>query len=156
MNRRNPSRWDPQHRSRQPAAGLWLYGLHPVRAALANPHRGVKRAVLTERAAAELPAWQAEHADEVDALVAELGSVKEGRVAAKPRVDAPPEPETLNRLFDHMQSDELILFSTDYPHWQFDGDEVLPKGLSSDLVRKIMIDNPYATYGRLKQTATAV
>jgi two-component system, chemotaxis family, sensor histidine kinase and response regulator WspE len=41
----------------------------------------------------ELPAWQAEHADEVDALVAELGSVKEGRVAAKPRVDAPPEPE---------------------------------------------------------------
>ena len=42
---------------------------------------------------AELPAWQAEHADEVDALVAELGSVKEGRVAAKPRVDAPPEPE---------------------------------------------------------------
>jgi hypothetical protein len=24
-------------------------------------------------------------------------------------------------------------------------------GLSSDLVRKIMIDNPYATYGRLQQ-----
>ena len=58
-------------------------------------------------------------------------------------VDAPPEPETLNRLFDHMQSDELILFSTDYPHWQFDGDEVLPEGLSPDLVRKIMIDNPH-------------
>jgi uncharacterized protein len=68
-------------------------------------------------------------------------------------VDAPPEPETLNRLFDHMQSDELILFSTDYPHWQFDGDEVLPQGLSPDLVRKIMIDNPLATYGRLGQSA---
>ena len=37
-------------------------------------------------------------------------------------VDAPPDRETLNRLFDHMQSDELLLFSTDYPHWQFDGD----------------------------------
>ena len=48
----------------------------------------------------------------------------------------------LNRLFDHMQSDELLLFSTDYPHWQFDGDAVLPEGMSSDLVRKIMIDNP--------------
>ena len=46
-------------------------------------------------------------------------------------VDAPPEPETLNRLFDHMQSDELLLFSTDYPHWQFDGDEVLPEGIIS-------------------------
>jgi predicted TIM-barrel fold metal-dependent hydrolase len=43
-------------------------------------------------------------------------------------VDAPPDPATLNRLFDHMQSDELLLFSTDYPHWQFDGDEVLPPG----------------------------
>ena len=57
-------------------------------------------------------------------------------------VDAPPDPATLNRLFDHMQSDELLLFSTDYPHWQFDGDEVLPEGISPDLVRKIMIDNP--------------
>ena len=61
-------------------------------------------------------------------------------------VDAPPDPATLNRLFDHMQSDELLLFSTDYPHWQFDGDEVLPEGISPDLVRKIMIDNPHATY----------
>src|SRR6266852_4078862 len=68
-------------------------------------------------------------------------------------IDAPPDPTTLNRLFDHMQSDELLLFSTDYPHWQFDGDAVLPEGMSSDLVRKIMIDNPHATYTRLKEPA---
>ena len=68
-------------------------------------------------------------------------------------IDAPPDPETLNRLFDHMQSDELLLFSTDYPHWQFEGDQALPDGLSEELVRKIMIDNPLATYGRLNQLA---
>jgi len=68
-------------------------------------------------------------------------------------IDAPPDPQVLNRLFDHMQSDELLLFSTDYPHWQFEGDAALPDGISSDLVRKIMIDNPYATYTRLKQPA---
>jgi predicted TIM-barrel fold metal-dependent hydrolase len=67
-------------------------------------------------------------------------------------IDAPPDPATLNRLFDHMQSDELILFSSDYPHWQFDGDAVLPEGLSPDLVRKIMVDNPLATYSRLRET----
>ena len=66
-------------------------------------------------------------------------------------VDAPDDPAVLHRLFDHMQSDELLLFSTDYPHWQFEGDKALPDGLSDDLVRKIMIDNPFATYGRLKQ-----
>jgi predicted TIM-barrel fold metal-dependent hydrolase len=49
----------------------------------------------------------------------------------------------------------LLLFSTDYPHWQFEGDQVLPEGLSDDLVRKIMIDNPHATYGRLKQPVRA-
>jgi predicted TIM-barrel fold metal-dependent hydrolase len=64
-------------------------------------------------------------------------------------VDGPPDPAMLERVIDHMQSEDLILFSTDYPHWQFDGEAVLPDGLSSDLVRKIMIDNPLATYPRL-------
>jgi 23S rRNA (guanosine2251-2'-O)-methyltransferase len=34
--------------------GLWLYGTHPVRAALSNPKRHCKRVVLTARAAEEI------------------------------------------------------------------------------------------------------
>ena len=62
---------------------------------------------------------------------------------------SPPSPATRRRptemfqqLMDHMGADEMLLFSTDYPHWQFDGEAVLPEGLSRELVRKIMIDNP--------------
>ena len=65
--------------------------------------------------------------------------------------DAPPSPHIFDRLIDHMGSDAMLLFSTDYPHWQFDGDGVLPEGLSRELVRKIMIDNPRETYQRLAQ-----
>jgi predicted TIM-barrel fold metal-dependent hydrolase len=48
-----------------------------------------------------------------------------------------------------MQSDAVLLFSTDYPHWQFEGNDAVPPGLSPELVRKIMVDNPRATYARL-------
>ncbi|MGN6146903.1 MAG: RNA methyltransferase substrate-binding domain-containing protein, partial [Rhizomicrobium sp.] len=43
-----------QHRPRGDMSGLWLYGMHPVMAALANPKRKIHRVVLTERAAQEI------------------------------------------------------------------------------------------------------
>lgn len=60
--------------------------------------------------------------------------------------DAPDDPDTIARVLDHLGSDEMLLFSSDYPHWQFDGDEILPRGLSAELRRKIMVENPLATY----------
>jgi 23S rRNA (guanosine2251-2'-O)-methyltransferase len=50
-----------EHRYFRPRAeprpdGLWLYGIHPVRAALDNPARKIKKAVLTARAAEEIGA----------------------------------------------------------------------------------------------------
>lgn len=63
--------------------------------------------------------------------------------------DAPPDPAGLARLIEHLQSDELLLFSTDYPHWQFPGTDAIPEGLPADLVRKMRHDNPLVTYARL-------
>jgi predicted TIM-barrel fold metal-dependent hydrolase len=68
-------------------------------------------------------------------------------------VDGPPHPAQLERFMEHMGSDELLLFSTDYPHWQFDGMEAMPEGISPALARKITRDNPLATYGRLQEAA---
>jgi len=63
--------------------------------------------------------------------------------------DSPPNAEALQRILEHMGSDELLLFSTDYPHAQFEGSDPWPAGLSSNLKQKIAVDNPRATYARL-------
>ena len=46
----------------------------------------------------------------------------------------------------------MLLFASDYPHWQFEGDAVLPAGLSAALLQRIRVDNPLETYPRLKET----
>ena len=65
-------------------------------------------------------------------------------------IDAPGTAELL-RVIEHVGSDELLLFSTDYPHWQFDGDAALPDDLPAALAHKIALDNPRATYPRLQE-----
>jgi predicted TIM-barrel fold metal-dependent hydrolase len=67
-------------------------------------------------------------------------------------VDAPPTPRDFERLMEHMGSDRLLLFSTDYPHWQFEGTAALPDGLPPDLARRIMVENPRETYPRLMES----
>jgi predicted TIM-barrel fold metal-dependent hydrolase len=72
------------------------------------------------------------------------------RLTVQP-IDAADESEAIMRLIDHLKSDSLFLFSTDYPHWQFDGDAALPSGLGAGLFRKILSENALATYPRLSK-----
>ena len=55
-------------------------------------------------------------------------------------------PQTVERAIEHLRSDDILLYASDYPHWQFDGDAAMPAGISPALRRKIAIDNPLATY----------
>ena len=68
-------------------------------------------------------------------------------------LDAPDDPHAVERAIEHLRSDDILLYASDYPHWQFDGDNVMPAGISPALRRKIAIDNPLATYARLKEDA---
>jgi len=63
--------------------------------------------------------------------------------------DAPDDPEMLARIIDQLPSEDMLIFASDFPHWQHDGDDMLPRGLDRALVKKILIDNPLATYPRL-------
>jgi uncharacterized protein len=68
------------------------------------------------------------------------------RVTLQP-IDGPSDPARLLRLIDQLGTDELLMFSTDYPHWHFDQPEdAIPAGLSPDLRAKILAENARAFY----------
>lgn len=66
--------------------------------------------------------------------------------------DGPPDPASLDRLLNQIQSEDMLLFASDYPHWQFDGIDPVPTNFSPHLVQRMSVDNPLATYPRLKET----
>jgi predicted TIM-barrel fold metal-dependent hydrolase len=67
--------------------------------------------------------------------------------------DGPDDPRAVAQLIDHLQSDDMLLFSSDFPNWQFDGDHIMPAGIPEKLHGKILRNNALATYERLNATA---
>jgi uncharacterized protein len=72
------------------------------------------------------------------------------RLAIQP-VDAPADLSALERTIDQIGSDDMLLFSTDYPHQHFEGTNALPAALSGTLESKVLAENALATYTRLSQ-----
>jgi predicted TIM-barrel fold metal-dependent hydrolase len=58
----------------------------------------------------------------------------------------------VERLIEHLRSDAILLYASDFPHWQFDGDDTVPAGIPAALRHKILVENPLATYDRLNST----
>ncbi len=73
------------------------------------------------------------------------------RITLQPS-DVPADASVIGQVIDMVGTEEFLLFSTDYPHWQFDGDNALPAGLSDSLIRKLLVENPLATYPNLKES----
>lgn len=56
--------------------------------------------------------------------------------------DEPPTVEQFFQVIDQLGSDELLMFSTDYPHWHFDTpEEAVPVQLPDPLARKVFSEN---------------
>lgn len=66
-------------------------------------------------------------------------------------IDGPPDADGMRRLLDHIGSEDLLMFSTDYPHNQFAGTEVFHPGFDERLRRLISSATPLSTYGRLRE-----
>lgn len=62
-------------------------------------------------------------------------------------VEEPHDPADFQRLLADINMDDRIMFSTDYPHWDFDApDQAIPHDLPADLRRNILADNARALY----------
>jgi predicted TIM-barrel fold metal-dependent hydrolase len=67
--------------------------------------------------------------------------------------DAPPDAAGVADIIDMIGSDKMFLFASDYPHWQFDGDDAIPPHLPASLVSRMCADNPLETFPRLSLAA---
>lgn len=63
-----------------------------------------------------------------------------------------PDADAVRKIINHIAADDILLFATDFPHWHFEGDNALPPGLTEAEIHRMAIDNPLATFPRLKET----
>ena len=74
------------------------------------------------------------------------------RVTMQP-FDGPPDAAGVADVIEQIGSDKMFLFASDYPHWQFDGDDPMPPHLPASIVARMCADNPLETFPRLKLAA---
>lgn len=68
------------------------------------------------------------------------------RFTTQPMVE-PAKKEHLPVLLDMVCAEETLIFSSDYPHWDFDEPRRALAGVPKDLLRRICVDNPTKLYG---------
>ncbi len=62
-------------------------------------------------------------------------------------MEYPDNPEHLYRMFEMIGSEDFLVFSTDYPHWDFDSPtRVFPSSFPKSLQRRILYDNARKFY----------
>ena len=85
----------------------------------------------------------------VDRLPSEI--IRESvRLTAQP-LDEPDEPERLLEVVEQLGSDRMLMFSTDYPHHQFDDPaRSAPAGLTAEAMARFLGGNALDTY-RLRE-----
>ncbi len=68
------------------------------------------------------------------------------RLTTQP-VDAPLDARHLQQIIGQLDSDEMLMFASDYPHWHFDDPmDVIVAGLDESLKQKILAENARAFY----------
>src|SRR5438093_1620464 len=74
------------------------------------------------------------------------------RLTTQP-IEEPEDPRDLLRIFEIVDAERTLMYSSDYPHWDFDHPHTaFPRGMSDTLRRRVMAENAIELYG-LPRTA---
>lgn len=68
------------------------------------------------------------------------------RLTTQP-IEEPQHPEHLNQILEMIGSDKMVMFSSDYPHWDFDNPKLALRTINKELRSKILSDNAIELYG---------
>lgn len=73
------------------------------------------------------------------------------RLTLQPLDGSDDEANRLERVVEHLGSDRVILFSSDFPHWHYEGTRALPVDPASALGRRVLHENALETYPRVAE-----
>lgn len=62
-------------------------------------------------------------------------------------IEEPQKPEHLLQIFEMIHAERTLMFSSDYPHWDFDNPDVILQGVAPDVRARIMGDTAAEIYG---------
>ncbi|ANE46083.1 amidohydrolase [Paenibacillus swuensis] len=68
------------------------------------------------------------------------------RLTTQP-LEEPKKEEHLIQLFDMIDAENILMYASDYPHWDFDEPNILPRKLSETAKQKILFDNAANFFG---------
>ncbi len=70
------------------------------------------------------------------------------RLTTQP-IEEPENPKHLPAILDMLGSDRMLVYSSDYPHWDFDDPFAALRHLPDDLRRRIYRENALETFPKL-------
>ena len=68
------------------------------------------------------------------------------RLTTQP-LEEPDNPQHLRQLLEMFSADKMLMFSSDYPHWDFDNPHSVLNPLPTDLQKRIFSENARELYG---------
>lgn len=71
--------------------------------------------------------------------------VENARFSTQP-VDEPPDPDDLLHIFRMIKAEQTVVFSSDYPHWDFDDPFHAFPRLEPDLAHRVLYENARELY----------